>query len=680
MPAMKRILIILLTITGSLFTISGSAQLQGQAKIDSLLKEPTGQKDDTNRVKRLNYAAFIYSGINPDEGIKYAKQGLALATQLGYKMGMAMTYDCIGTNYRHKSDEKTAIEYYEKAIRVLEEIGKKKAVRTVLGNIGNVYSDQSNYSKAMEYYLKSLVICEELNDDKGKALAYGNLGNVYEALGEYAKAIEYDQKSLNIYEKDGNRDGMLTAKGNIGNIYGTQKNYTKALEYYFEAIKISEEINSKHGTGLNCGNVSIAYLKLGNYTAAIEYAWIALKINEETGYKRGVGFNLECLGDIYLTLVTDTAGKNNESWRNVNFRNETAIQKYKPDGAIPVSRAAKLHKAIEYLEQAIVIGKEINSPEILQPAFEKLSIAYKLSGNFDKALDALGKYYTLKDSVFSKENRDKVTRMEEVRNQFVDSLKIAEVKREESRKATNRRNFELMGGGVLFLALAFIFILKKNNKLLDRERKQSDNLLLNILPEEVAAQLKDTGKSAAKQFDNITVMFTDFVNFTEASERMAPAALVEELDTCFREFDDITSRYNVEKIKTIGDAYLAVCGLPTPDPKHAENVVLAAREINAFMADRLAKLGSERTFAIRIGIHSGSVVAGIVGVKKFAYDIWGDTVNTAARMEQNSEAGKINISQCTYELVKDKFTCEFRGEVEAKGKGAMSMYYISTEA
>ena len=226
------------------------------------------------------------------------------------------------------------------------------------------------------------------------------------------------------------------------------------------------------------------------------------------------------------------------------------------------------------------------------------------------------------------------------------------------------------------LLIGFTFLLTRNNKLLGKEKKQSDTLLLNILPEEVASQLKKTGAAAARQFDDVTVLFTDFVNFTSAGERMSPQALIDELNTCFKVFDEITGKHNVEKIKTIGDAYLAVAGLPTADPKHAENIVRAAIDINAFMQDRLAKLG-DRTFDIRIGIHSGSVVAGIVGLKKFAYDIWGDTVNTAARMEQNSEAGKINISQTTYELVKDKFTCEYRGEIEAKGKGQLKMYYIS---
>ena len=229
--------------------------------------------------------------------------------------------------------------------------------------------------------------------------------------------------------------------------------------------------------------------------------------------------------------------------------------------------------------------------------------------------------------------------------------------------------------GYTYAGIACILALAAFSFFIVRERRKSDKLLLNILPSAVAAELKNKGSAAAKHFDNVTVLFTDFVNFTQTSERMKPQALIDELHTCFKAFDDITTKYNVEKIKTIGDAYLAVAGLPTADPQHAEHVVKAAIEINAFMQDRFAKLGSS-TFQIRIGIHSGSVVAGIVGVKKFAYDIWGDTVNTAARMEQNSEAGRINISATTYELVKDKFTCEYRGEIDAKGKGMLKMYYV----
>jgi len=207
------------------------------------------------------------------------------------------------------------------------------------------------------------------------------------------------------------------------------------------------------------------------------------------------------------------------------------------------------------------------------------------------------------------------------------------------------------------------------------EKKKSDQLLLNILPEEVARELKEKGHTTAHQYDSVSVMFTDFVDFTVAGSQMESQALVEELDNCFKAFDEIMGKHGIEKIKTIGDAYLAVCGLPTPDPQHAKKTVAAAKEIVAYMQERRAQLGN-KTFEIRIGIHSGEVVAGIVGVKKFAYDIWGDTVNTAARMESNSEPGKINISQTTYELVKDSYTCTYRGELEAKNKGMMKMYFV----
>jgi len=208
-----------------------------------------------------------------------------------------------------------------------------------------------------------------------------------------------------------------------------------------------------------------------------------------------------------------------------------------------------------------------------------------------------------------------------------------------------------------------------------KEKKKTDDLLLNILPEEVAAELKEKGYSDARLYSDVTVLFTDFVDFTKAGETLNAKELVDELHNCFKKFDEIISKYNIEKIKTIGDAYLAVSGLPLHDDHHATNVAGAALEIIEFMTARKQQL-KERTFDVRIGIHSGSVVAGIVGVKKFAYDIWGDTVNTAARMEQNSVAGKVNISQATFDLVKERFDCTYRGEIKAKNKGEMAMYFI----
>jgi len=219
--------------------------------------------------------------------------------------------------------------------------------------------------------------------------------------------------------------------------------------------------------------------------------------------------------------------------------------------------------------------------------------------------------------------------------------------------------------------------IEHQHEALKSEKKKSDDLLLNILPSEVAEELKTKGTTTAKLYDQVTVIFTDFVDFTIAGEKLSAQELVNELDHCFKAFDEIISRNGIEKIKTIGDAYLAVCGLPNKYDDHAVRAAKAAAEIRDFMTLRKQALG-ERTFQIRIGMHSGPVVAGIVGVKKFAYDIWGDTVNTAARMEQNSEPGKINISETTYELIRDDFECLYRGEIEAKNKGALKMYFVTS--
>ena len=228
------------------------------------------------------------------------------------------------------------------------------------------------------------------------------------------------------------------------------------------------------------------------------------------------------------------------------------------------------------------------------------------------------------------------------------------------------------------ITLYYIIDRIKNSLMLQLkdEKQKSDTLLLNILPEEVAEELKAKGTANAKLFNDVTVLFTDFKGFTTVSELLGPQELVDELHTCFSAFDEICGKYDIEKIKTVGDAYLAVAGLPMPDANHAQNVVKAAIEIRDYMDTRKAKV---KTFDVRVGIHSGSVVAGIVGVKKFAYDIWGDAVNTAARMEQNCEPGKINVSEATFTLLNTKgvFKFEYRGEIEAKNKGKLKMYYVN---
>jgi class 3 adenylate cyclase len=214
------------------------------------------------------------------------------------------------------------------------------------------------------------------------------------------------------------------------------------------------------------------------------------------------------------------------------------------------------------------------------------------------------------------------------------------------------------------------------------EKNRSDSLLLNILPEEIASELKAFGKSYPRKHEQVTILFADIKGFSGIAETLSADELVTQLDECFRAFDNIVEKHGLEKIKTVGDAYLCACGLPKPVDDHAAKTVAAALDMISFirgfgMTKRIQNLP---VFEFRIGIHSGPVVTGVVGMKKFTYDVWGDAVNLAARMEQHGEPGKINLSGTTYELVKDKFRCQHRGKIKAKNKGEIDMYFVLSDA
>ncbi len=213
------------------------------------------------------------------------------------------------------------------------------------------------------------------------------------------------------------------------------------------------------------------------------------------------------------------------------------------------------------------------------------------------------------------------------------------------------------------------------------QKEEIEKLLLNILPVEVANELKEKGAATPHYYESATVLFTDFIGFTKIAEGLSPNELVSELNACFLVFDSIIEKNNLEKIKTIGDSYMCAGGIPVPNKTHAVDAILAAIEIQDYMRrfndEREAK-GLVR-WDLRIGIHTGPLVAGVVGSKKFAYDIWGDTVNIASRIESCGERGRVNISETTFEAVKEWFGCLYRGKVLAKNKGEVDMYFVETK-
>ncbi|MEZ4738513.1 MAG: adenylate/guanylate cyclase domain-containing protein [Flavobacteriales bacterium] len=332
---------------------------------------------------------------------------------------------------------------------------------------------------------------------------------------------------------------------------------------------------------------------------------------------------------------------------------------------------------------------------------QDIALQVKIQRGISLNLTRLGRYkeayehdqerFALNDSLLNMEKVRSLTEMQEKFESVQKAKEILALKAEglesdlvKSRLQRTRNIYLFSGLGIMGLAVGLYSRLRyihRSRAAIQREKDVSEGLLHNILPEEVAAEIKAKGYADVNEFETATVLFTDFKGFTAMSEKMSAAELVAEIDVCFKAFDHIMERYGIEKIKTIGDAYMAAGGLPDRKKGSPLEVVMAALDMQDFMrtysAQRIA--ANKLYFQMRLGIHTGPVIAGIVGVKKYAYDIWGDTVNVASRMESSGEVGAVNISESTYELVRHAPGLHIvpRGMVEAKGKGRMAMYFVS---
>jgi class 3 adenylate cyclase len=415
------------------------------------------------------------------------------------------------------------------------------------------------------------------------------------------------------------------------------------------AIKESQNYNQKFMEIHNYARLADYYFTKNNYDSCLSIDYKVMAYLNSIGEKRINSENLYSMAEIFL----------------IKSKNDT---KY-------------LDSAQVYADLSLQKAREIEYQSRILSCYKLQYLIGKERGDSKKAINFLEEYVALNDTMYGQNSRSK---LEGIAIKQRDEIAEAQLKIKESEVAKQRIYSYAGFAGIGFTALLLFFVFrnyknqKKSTAVIIKEKQRSEELLLNILPSEMAEELKANGTTKAKAFTMVTVMFTDFKDFTTVSEKVSAELLVAEIHHCFSAFDRILQKYKIEKIKTIGDSYMCASGLPVSNYTHAKDMVNAALEIRNFMLERKKEkdANDEIPFELRIGIHTGSVVAGIVGIKKFAYDIWGDTVNLAARMEQNSEAGKINISGSTYELVKDKFDCTHRGKIEAKNKGEIDMYFV----
>lgn len=395
-----------------------------------------------------------------------------------------------------------------------------------------------------------MAIRELIGDKKNIANSLTNIGLLYSSLKDYPRALEFHERSLAYKEEIGDERDIGSVLSNIGNIYFAESEYPLALEYYQKARAINEAVGNKAGLANNLGNIGIIYSTQADYSLALKYYEKSLAIREEIGDKRGIAGNLNDYGLLYL-------------------------------------KQSKNSLAQSYCQKGLALAKEIGALDLQNHACKCLYESYKAIGNSSKALEYYEQKITVRDSLYSEENTKKLVQIDmqyefdrkEAAAKAEQDKKDALAQQEIKRQQWVRNGF--MGGFVVVLLFAAVFLVQRNK--IGKEKQRSDELLLNILPQEVAEELKERGSAEAKLFDDATVLFTDFKGFTVMSETLSPRELVNDLNHCFSAFDRICEKYNIEKIKTIGDAYMAAGGLPTPSATHAKDVVKAALEICDFI-------------------------------------------------------------------------------------------------
>jgi class 3 adenylate cyclase/tetratricopeptide (TPR) repeat protein len=640
--------------------IAGS---QNQRTIDSLKSILKTTKNDTIKFNTLSAITQTFWSINPSEGLGYGYKALELAERMNWRSKICEAYGILGMNNVIISNNDTAIYFLKKSLAIAKELKDARQQALASGALGNVYYFKSNLPMAIDYYLTALKASEKNNDKAVMAACLSNIGAIFIEMEELEKALENFEKALEINKQIGNKINLAINLTNISKIYFEKKEYQLAKSYEIKSLKINEEINEIRGIAGSYCNLGGSYYELKMLDSAVYFVNKATAINKQINDRDALSHSYHLLANIYYEVFDK---KQSEVIKN----------------SLKLTPKQYLNLAKMYADSSVMIGKEIDNLERLAEAYEISSKVQMALGNCNDAFEDYKKFVALNDSVHNIEVNNKIIQ-KSMQYEFDKKEAIAKADqerkeahaRDEKEKSKQQKIILLFG---LIIAISFAAWDYRQKKIISKQKKRSDELLLNILPEEVAEELKSKGSAEAQQIDHVTVLFTDFKGFTQISEKLSPKALVAEINECFSAFDGIMEKYGVEKIKTIGDAYMAAGGIPTANKTHAEDVVKAALEIQSFMqAYQTKKKNSNELFLeIRIGIHTGPVVAGIVGVKKFAYDIWGDTVNTASRIESSSEVGKVNISGTTYQLVKNQFKCTYRGKISAKGKGEIDMYFV----
>ena len=513
---------------------------------------------------------------------------------------------------------------------------------------------RGDFTRALAYGNEALEACEAAGDPIDCAELTGIIGSIYRQLSNYSKALEYYTRALALCEEFDIPSGIIRFTGNIGLVHFNLEDYPKALEYLHRTYSAYEQSDMKEGAATALGNIGVIYEHLAEYATALEYYTKALRLSEELDLKPNIAQITGNIGTLYSN-IQDFAKSREYSLRSRSLYDELGM---KQEVARLNNNLGSLHAhpnnpeynpqlSESYLREAMAVNKQLGTKNALYKNYLTLAELCEQEQRWQESLEYYKQYHLLEKDVHTQEVR-----------------KNAELFDAERKNAEREKQ----------LALA----------------KEREHILNNILPEEITARLITGENPIADHFDCVSVMFMDLVGFTKLASMITAQQLVYILNIIFTRIDAIMREYGLEKIKTIGDAYMAVAGAPIVQADHAVRAANAALKLLDTMNELAAEFGMYdeknhwmRTFSslrVRIGLHCGPIAAGIVGENKFLYDLWGDAVNTASRMESHGEAGKIH---CTGEFVRALSLSSFqsfkfieRGEMDIKGKGTMKTYFM----
>ncbi len=567
-------------------------------------------------------------------------------------------YNKLSELYVIDSDSKS-FYYADSAYKIAISKNSILGIITSLNNLAIIYKNQGNYALAYSHSMRALQYCQLVHSKYESASSLDNIGDIYLNQKNNNEALIKYQDAYKIYNELNNNEGIIDMLLGIGDIYLLRMNKSKAFDNFNKALELSEVINDSN-------RIAYAYIHIGkwyrnNYKffIAIDYFQKAETIFQLYNNKRGIISSNENIG-IALALNGD------------------------------------FDKSIEFYNKSYALATIIGEKEAVLSSYNNLFNSYYGLSDYREALKYHILYNNLKDSMiaessmqifqmqfnYEKDNNIKEIKVLEKENELIDM----------QLKRNKAYIYSFIFGFIVLMAMLLVSIYaytqkRKANKELGKqkdliiwEKMQSESLLLNILPYDIAEELKNKGKATVRHYEMVSVLFADFKDFSKITEKTPPAILIAELDKYFIKFDEIINKYNLEKIKTIGDCYMCVGGIPNPNKTNHIEAVLAGLEFQQYIKECniLKAEKNELLWELRIGIHTGKVIAGVVGKKKFAYDIWGDTVNTASRMESGCEIGKVNISGVTYEAVKEYFECTYRGKMDVKNLKEMDMYYVDS--